>query len=109
MEVIMGKSYRKPYAAVTGVRSAHEDKTFAARSLRRTQNYALRAFKFEDWDEFIMPVRLECTGNNVWAWGRDGVQSLVEPPHPSLEFSDSDFDRWWFEYRTRWYRKCCTK
>jgi hypothetical protein len=104
----MSKSYRKPYAAITGVRSAHEDKTFASRSLRRTQNYALRAFK-GDWDEFIIPVRLECAGNDVGGWGRDGVQSPVKPPHPTLAFSDSQFDRWWFEYRTRWYEKCQRK
>src|SRR5271165_5382538 len=105
----MSKSYRKPYAAVTGVRSAHEDKTHAARSLRRTQNGAIRAFKFEDWDEFILPVRIECTGNDVCGWGRDGHQYPVRPPHESLQFSDCEFDRWWFDYKTRWFRKCSRK
>jgi hypothetical protein len=81
----MGKSYRKPYSAVTGVRSAHHDKTVAARGLRRGQNHALRTFKFEDWDEFIMPHRLECSWNNTYSWSRDGKQTLQFPYTPPLE------------------------
>lgn len=74
----MGKSYRKPYCAVTGRRPAHADKTQAARSVRRTQNFALRtALTNEvDWDEFLLPDIYECADNDVWGWSRDGNQRL---------------------------------
>lgn len=77
----MGKSYRKPYSSVTGNRSAHKDKTDAARSLRRTQNHALRNALANnvDWDEFLLPDIYECAGNEVYGWTRDGNQSLWEP------------------------------
>ena len=105
----MGKSYRKPYASVTSSRSAKADKVAAARGVRRAQNGALRSFKFEDWDELIMPARRECHWNNVYSWSRDGRQTLQFPPHESLQFSEIAFDRWWFEYRARRYRECLRK
>lgn len=76
----MSKSYRKPYCAVTGLRRAHRDKTDAARSLRRTQNYALRRALASnvDWDEFLLPDIYECPNNEVYVWSRDGNQSLQE-------------------------------
>jgi hypothetical protein len=74
----MSKSYRKPYSAVTGVRSAHHDKTLAARSVRRAQDGAIRnAIASQiDWDEFLLPEVYECSDNDVWSWGRDGNQYL---------------------------------
>lgn len=74
----MSKSYRKPYSPVTGARSAHDDKTVAARSLRRTQNFALRIAVLNnvDWDEFLMPDIYECPNNEVYGWARDGSQRL---------------------------------
>src|SRR5882724_4941503 len=72
----MSKSYRRPYASVTGNRSAHDDKTVASRSFRRAQNYALRTALANrvDWDEFFLPDIYECAGNEVYGWSRDGNQ-----------------------------------
>jgi len=74
----MSKSYRKPYSAITGNRSAHADKTVAARLVRRAQNHALRTAVANDidWDDFMLPEVYECSFNDVWGWGRDGNQSL---------------------------------
>ncbi len=103
----MGKSYRKPYSAITGLRSAAHDKMVARRCWRRAQEQALRDCK--DWEELVIPKRLEASFNEVYSWGRDGKQTLQLPPDEDLQFSDSAFDRWWFDYMTRWYRKCCRK
>jgi hypothetical protein len=103
----MSKSYRKPYAAITGLRSAKHDKLVARRCWRRAQEQALR--ECTEWEELVIPKRLEASFNDVWSWGRDGKQTLQSPPHESLQYSDSEFDRWWFDYRTRWYRKCHSK
>lgn len=74
----MSKSYRMPYSAIMGRSSAHDDKTVAARMVRRAQNHALRtaAANNVDWDEFLLPEVYECSHNDVWGWGRDGNQSL---------------------------------
>ena len=76
----MSRSYRKPYASICGNGSAADDKMHAARGMRRAQNQSLRNFRDEDWDDFIMPVRHECSWNNTYSWGRDGCQSLQFPP-----------------------------
>ncbi len=73
----MSRSYRKPFTAVTGVASAHADKTMAARCMRRKQNLWLR--NLVDYDSALMPHRSECTFNNTWCWGRDGGQFPVFP------------------------------
>lgn len=113
----MSRSYRKPYSAVTGVRSAADDKRVARRCWRRTQNHALRSFN-GDWDEFLIPARYEASFNDVWGWGRDGNQYLRFPPvlDGNLEYihgcySDEellerlveDFERevQWYEYLKR--------
>src|SRR6266702_718839 len=70
----MSKSYRQPYASVTGNRSAKQDKILAHRGERRAQNYALRVC--QDWEEFLIPHKRECYWNNVYSWSRDGNQSL---------------------------------
>lgn len=74
----MSKSYRKPYSAITGAHSAHDDKTVAARMVRRAQNNALRTAIANqvDWDEFLLPEVYECSHNDVWGWSRDGKQRL---------------------------------
>lgn len=70
---MMSRSYRVPYSAVTGVPSAHEDKKLAARGVRRRQNQWLQ--KHGDEEDFgLIPHRLECSGNEVYSWGRDGRQ-----------------------------------
>ena len=72
----MSKSYRKPWGTCCSIRnSAHDDKTVAARSMRRAQEQSLReAFRDEDWDGWLIPERYECSHNDVWGWGRDGKQ-----------------------------------
>ena len=75
----MSRSYRKPYASVTGNRSAADDKRVARRMVRGTQNAAIRDFR-GDWEEFLLPVRYECSFNDVWSWGRDGKQRLLTEP-----------------------------
>ena len=76
----MGKSYRKPYSAVTGVKSAKHDKLVARRCWRRVQEQAIR--DCFDWEELVIPKRLEASFNDVWGWGRDGKQTLQFPPKP---------------------------
>jgi hypothetical protein len=73
----MSRSYRKPYCAVTGMASAKEDKRRAARGVRRKQEEWLRGL--EDHDAALAPHRLECGGNEVWGWARDGKQGLMVP------------------------------
>ena len=73
----MSRSYRKPYTAITGVRSAHQDKKIAARGMRRRQNAWLRTLK--DFDSALVPHRRECSSNNTWSWSRDGDKSLIFP------------------------------
>ena len=41
----MSRSYRKPYAAVTGTKSAHKDKKMAARGVRRRQDQCYARWK----------------------------------------------------------------
>jgi hypothetical protein len=70
----VSRSYRAPYASVTGVRSAADDKRFAARGVRRKQNQWLR--ETADFEDAIVPHRFECPWNDVYSWDRDGKQSL---------------------------------
>jgi len=70
----MSKSYRRPYASITGTRSAKQDKILAHRGERRAQNYAIRVC--QDWEEFFLPHKRECNWNNVYSWSRDGKQRL---------------------------------
>lgn len=72
----MSKSYRRPYAPVTGVQSAAHDKMIARRAHRRMQNQTLRDFiaSDSDWDGFLNPERLEASSNEVYGWARDGKQ-----------------------------------
>jgi len=70
----MSKSYRRPYASITGNRSAKQDKILAHRGERRAQNYALRVC--QDWEELFLPHKRECNWNNVYSWSRDGKQRL---------------------------------
>ena len=86
----MSRSYRKPYAAITGTRSAADDKRVARLNWRHAQNNALRAPGI-DWDDFMIPARLEASFNDVWGWGRDGRQYLHFEPR-------------WSEYK-HWFSK----
>ena len=103
----MSRSYRRPYCAVTGVRSAADDKRVARRCWRRAQNQTIRDCK--DWEELVIPKRLEASFNDVWGWGRDGKQTLQFPPKPTLEgiwngYSFTGPDEW-HERSVRWYER----
>jgi hypothetical protein len=77
----MSRSYRKPYSAITGTSSAADDKRVARRGVRRRQNQYLReSFLSDDWDDFIMPHKYECSFNETYSWHRDGKQTLQSPP-----------------------------
>ena len=72
----MSRSYRRPYAAITGVQSASRDKQQASRSVRRRINQWLH-IQYAKGEEFdLVPHRLECQHNDVWCWDRDGKQRL---------------------------------
>ena len=89
----MSKSYRKPYYTWTSVRSsAHDDKTTAARGMRRAQEQSLREAIAHggDWDEWMIPVRSECTYNNVYSWRRDGRQF-------PFKWNHNDFNPYWLQ------------
>jgi len=74
----MSRSTRKPYSAVTGVRSAKKDKQQAARGLRRKQNQWLRTSDCQN-EHSLIPHRLECTWNQVYCWGAMGVRGTASP------------------------------
>ena len=71
----MSRSYRRPYAAITGTASAKSDKQLAHRGVRRKQNLALKTCA--DFENLLLPHRLECHWNNTYNWGRDGAQSFL--------------------------------
>jgi len=103
----MSRSTRRPYAARYGIASATQDKVRAHRGQRRAQNQALR--QAQDYEDLLIPHKLECPGNNVWCWGRDGHQFFHSPPKSDqmvldtyggcyrLRFEDS-IQRWMREY-----------
>lgn len=68
----MSRSFRLPFAAITGTASAKEDKRFAHRGERRKQSLALKTCA--DYENFILPHRLECSSNSVYHWDRDGAK-----------------------------------
>lgn len=71
----MSRSYRRPFAAITGLASAKSDKQMAHRGVRRKQNLALKTCL--DYDSLLLPHRLECHWNDTYNWGRDGAQCYL--------------------------------
>jgi hypothetical protein len=71
----MSRSYRRPFAAITGLASAKSDKQMAHRGVRRKQNHALKTCA--DYENLLPPHRLECHWNDTWCWGRDGAQCYL--------------------------------
>jgi hypothetical protein len=71
----MSRSYRRPFAAITGLASAKSDKQLAHRGVRRKQNLALKTCS--DYEDFLPPHRLECHWNDTYNWGRDGAQCYL--------------------------------
>jgi hypothetical protein len=71
----MSRSYRRPFAAITGLASAKNDKQMAHRGVRRKQNHALKTCA--DYENLLLPHRLECHWNDTYNWGRDGAQCYL--------------------------------
>ncbi len=69
----MSRSFRRPYAAITGTASAKSDKQLAHRGVRRKQNLTIKTCL--DFENLLLPHPLECPWNNTWCWRRDGAQS----------------------------------
>jgi hypothetical protein len=109
----MSRSYRRPYAAVTGVRSAKQDKILAHRGERRAHRDALRTAV--DFEDFLLPHRLECAWNEVYSWGRDGHQRYQK--HPRFWRMTASVQRWyspakfekWLEQRIREHQRVFRK
>ena len=65
LEYVMSRSYRRPYAPITGLASAKNDKRIAHRGVRRKQNLALKTFI--DYENLLLPHCLECAWNNTYS------------------------------------------
>jgi hypothetical protein len=87
----MSRSTRRPFAAITGTSSAKDDKRLAHRGVRRKQNFVLKTCA--DYEDFLVPHRLECAWNNNYCWDRDGAQGY----RGSLRFSADNWDRRYFQ------------
>ena len=92
----MSRSYRRPFAAITGTASAKNDKRMAHRGLRRKQNLALNICL--DYHSLLLPHRFECAWNDTYIWGRDGAQTYLG----SMRNSQDD-------YSQQYYRKLLRK
>jgi len=70
----MGKSYRKPYGTWVRARiSEHDIKTLCSRIYRRAQEQAVReAFRDDNWDNFLVPIREESKLGSEYDLRRDG-------------------------------------
>jgi hypothetical protein len=95
----MSRSYRRPYAPVTGVRSAKQDKILAHRGERRAHRDAIRTAV--DFEELLLPHRLECAWNEVYSWSRDGRQYYHE--HPKFWRQTNIYWAGWNEHFEDWY------
>ena len=80
LEYVMSRSYRRPYAAISGFASAKNDKRMAHRGVRRKQNLALKTSV--DYESLLPPHRFECASNNTYSLGPrrllDQLQSLPQ-------------------------------
>jgi len=92
----MSRSFRRPYAAITGLASAKSDKQMAHRGVRRKQELALKACP--DFEDLLLPHQLECAWNNNYCWGRDGAQCYSG----YLRDQEDDYDQ-------KYYRKLLRK
>jgi hypothetical protein len=92
----MSRSTRRPFAAITGLASAKDDKRLAHRGVRRKQNLALKICA--DYENLLLPHRLECHWNNTYIWGRDGAQCCCYSLRDSI-----------YEWSRKYYRKLLRK
>lgn len=84
----MSRSFKRhPFMAICGGGSAQQDKTLAARGIRRAHRQAIHIAIHTEEYEVILPHRLQCCHNNVYSWGRDGKQTWQgEPEHWNKEW-----------------------
>lgn len=77
----MSRSYKKqPFVAICGGASAKKDKVLAHRGERSAHRHAIYgALRAQEFDDFLLPLRLECSHNDVWGWCRDGRQRYTVP------------------------------
>ena len=87
----MSRSYRRPFAAVTGTASAKQDKRMAHRGVRQKQKLALKTCGH--YEDLLLPHHLECSWNNIYCWGRDGGQCYLG----WMCNSDEDDFREWYQ------------
>ena len=95
----MSRSFKhQPFMAICGNGSAQQDKTIAARGVRRAHRRTLHiALHTGDFD-VLLPHRLECTYNEVYSWGRDGNQM-----YQGLKKKDrNDPNSWWNDNDGTW-------
>lgn len=92
----MSRSFRRPYAAITGLASAKSDKQTAHRGVRRKQNLALKTCT--DYENLLLPHWRECHWNDTYNWGRDGAQCYL-----GARCTAED------DYGQRYYRKMLRK
>jgi hypothetical protein len=103
----MSRSYRKPYTSVTGVYTGSgDDKRVARRLVRRAENRAIN--NCQDFENFLLPHKYECSYNDPWGWGRDGKQYLCVPTsddwsrHCLSVIEGSCMSRWGMAYYAVW-------
>lgn len=116
----MSRSYRRPYSSVCGNCSARQDKTRAARGVRRKQDAWLKTQWYEE-EMGVVPHKLECDWNEIYSWTRDGGQYFRVPSAhdwnnhlEALECTRNDsYGRWMKEcYGTwppRWFQRLLRK
>lgn len=77
----MSRSFKhQPFMAICGGNSAKQDKQFAHRGERRAHHAAIHKEMLEgDFENFLIPDRLECAANEVYSWNRDGNQMYWSP------------------------------
>ena len=108
----MSRSTRRPYAAITGVSSAKDDKRLAHRGVRRAQNQALRTAG--DYDNLLLPHKSECAWNNNYSWGRDGAQFLHTPPDRARSAGwywanhPEKYEKW-YQWQLKYYQSLLRK
>ncbi len=93
----MSRSYRRPYAAITGLASAKSDKQLAHRGVRRKQNLALKTCidfrKFSSSPSSRMPLEQHLLL---------GTRRRTKLPSANRHDSDDDYSR-------KYYRKLLRK
>ena len=97
----MSRSYRKkPFMAISGNHSAKRDKQLAHRGERRKHAHCIRmALKADQIDNYMPPLRRECSWNNTYSWSRDGKQHFQQPTQRDWQDYLNGEDTW----PPRWY------